>query len=327
MPIFPTNHLHCFRIVAASMVFAVGSHLAAAELGVSVDDEGATITIDGELFTRYVKQSGTKPILYPVIGPTGDPMTRDYPMRPAGPHEKSDHPHHRSIWFGYEGINGVNFWHEPEPGKTPTKEDGRQRHKRFTTVELDKNTVLLVAETDYLDGEGKVVAEDERTVRFGAADDIRWIDYTIKLWSPEGPLEIGDTKEGAFAVRVAGTMKVDAKLGGKIVSSNGDTDADAWGKPAAWVDYSGPVADQTVGIAMMAHPQSLSAEPRWHVRTYGLFAANPIGAAAYTNGEVQGGLTRPEGEAIVLRHRLVLHRGNHEDADVDQLYEDYASGE
>jgi hypothetical protein len=296
-------------------------------MGVKVGDDAATITIDGELFTRYVYASGSKPILYPVIGPTGEPMTRGYPMEPAGPHEKDDHPHHRSIWFGYEGINGLNFWHEPRNPGDAAPHDGRQVHRGFKTVELDRNTVLLVSQNDYVDAAGNVVAKDERTCRFGADGKSRWIDYAIKLWSPNGPLVIGDTKEGAFAVRVAGTMKVDANRGGKIVSSNGDEDADAWGKPAAWVDYSGPVDGQTVGIAMLAHPDSLQATPRWHVRTYGLFAANPIGAKDYSGGDVEGGLERPEGEAILLRHRILLHEGNHTEADIAGAYTKYAESE
>ncbi len=320
------------RSTWAIALLGLGSQLlspesVAQEMGMKVDDDGVTITIDDELFTRYVTSSATKPILYPLVGPTGKPVTRGYPMESAKPGEENDHPHHRSVWFGYEGINGINFWHEPEDLDHPAPTDGRQIHRGFKTVELDKNTVVLVSENDYVDAAGKVVAKDERTCRFGVDGDTRWIDYTIKLWSPDGPLVIGDTKEGAFAVRVAGTMKVDAQQGGKIVSSNGDEDDDAWGKPAPWIDYSGPVEGETTGIAMLAHPSSLQSEPRWHVRSYGLFAANPIGADAYSNGEVKGGLQREAGEPIVLRHRLILHPGDHTDADIAAAYAKYAESE
>ncbi len=321
------NYSTWVLVVGVLFSSLVVSSASLAEMGVKVDDQGATISIDGELFTRYVFNSGTKPILYPVIGPTGEPVTRGYPMEPAEPDEQDDHPHHRSIWFGYEGINGLNFWHEPKSLDDPAPHDGRQLHRRLKTMELDQNTVLLVSENDYVDAAGKVVAKDERTCRFGTDGQTRWIDYTLKLWSPEGPLVIDDTKEGAFAVRVAGTMKVDAELGGKIVSSNGDEDHQAWGKPAAWVDYCGPVAGETVGIAIFAHPTSLQAEPRWHVRTYGLFAANPMGAKDYSGGQVAGGLERPEGEPIVLRHRILLHQGNHVDADIAGAYTRYAETE
>ncbi len=316
------THLRLLGLLAALLVQY--SAAGAAELGVNVDDDGATITIDGELFTRYMVNSGTKPILFPVIGPTGQPVTRGYPMQPVGPDEQSDHIHHRSVWFGYEGINGTNFWHEPSDSSKPSSHDGRQFHRGFRTVELDNDTVLLVTENDYVDGDGNVVAKDERKCQFGVDGETRWIDYTVKLWSPKGPLVLGDTKEGAFAVRVAGPMKVGAKLGGKFVSSNGDTNGDAWGKPAAWVDYSGPVDGETIGIAILAHPTSLQPEPRWHVREYGLFAANPIGASDYSRGAATGGLERPEGEPITLRHRVLIHKGDHVDADIAGAYAEYA---
>ena len=59
----------------------------------------------------------------------------------------------------------------------------------------------------------------------------------ITIKATEGDVTFGDTKEGTFGVRVAGTMKVDERLGGRIVNSEGLTNGDAWGKPADWVDY------------------------------------------------------------------------------------------
>lgn len=298
------------------------------KISVEIDDQGATISIDGELFTRYLINSGTRPVLWPVIGPTGKRMTRAYPMTEQGPHENADHPHHRSIWFGYEGINGVNFWHEPRDLDKLGPHDGRQVHVEFVTAQSDGETATLVTRNEYQNATGEVVALDERTVKFGVDGDARWIDYQIKLWSPEGPLTIADTKEGAFAVRVAGTMKVDAKMGGKIVTSNGDEDVAAWGKPAEWVDYHGPVDGETLGIAILAHPTSHKAMPRWHVRTYGLFAVNPFsGPRAYDQGSERGGIQVAENEPVVLRHRVILHKGDHHDGGIAKAYEQYAESE
>ena len=43
-----------------------------------------------------------------------------------------------------------------------------------------------------------------------------------------------------------------AKLDGVILNSRGNRNADAWGKRAEWVDFSGPDASgETVGIAMV----------------------------------------------------------------------------
>ena len=78
----------------------------------------------------------------------------------------------------------------------------------------------------------------------------------------------------AQAVPVA-VMELDE--GGQIINSNGLTDTKAWGQAAPWVDYSGMVDGQRLGIAILNHPSSFRFPTHWHVRTYGLFAANPFG--------------------------------------------------
>ena len=60
----------------------------------------------------------------------------------------------------------------------------------------------------------------------------------------------------------------------------------AWGMPAKWVDYTGPVDGETVGIAILSHPKSFRPNTRWHVRGYGLFAANPFGHKDFPKPEL-----------------------------------------
>ena len=74
-------------------------------------------------------------------------------------------------------------------------------------------------------------------------------------------------------------MAVDGDRGGKIVNSLEAIDQEAWGKAAAWVDYHGPVGPDEVqaGIAVLNHPSSFRFPTFWHVRTYGLLAANVFG--------------------------------------------------
>ena len=294
------------------------------------EEDGLSVLVDGELFTRYLTNSGTRPVLWPLIGPTGQPMTRAYPVADKGPDDATDHIHHRSVWIGYEGVNGVDYWHEPATGGDRPYKLGKQVHRGFVAVETLGDKARIVAETDWVDSEGAPVCSDRRTLVFGADDNQRWIDYQTDLIASAGPLKIGDSKEGLFALRVAPTMKVDAHLGGKIVTSRGLTDADAWAQHAEWVDYHGPVDGQTVGIAMLAHPESFDRAPRWHVRTYGLFAANPFGELAFSD-ESSDIKKRPvrveiaEGESLRLRYKIILHRGDEREARIAQQYRIYAT--
>jgi hypothetical protein len=167
--------------------------------------------------------------------------------------------------------------------------------------------------------------EDERTLVFGGDSERRWIDFSVTLVANHGPVVFGDTKEGSFGVRVAETMKVDAKLGGRIVNSEGQIDKDAWGKRASWVDYQGPVDGKTVGIAILNHPSSFCYPTYWHVRTYGLFAANPFGVKDFTGDKsADGAYTLEPGKSIKLRYRVLLHKGDEKEGRVAEAFAQFA---
>ncbi|MCA9241038.1 MAG: PmoA family protein [Planctomycetales bacterium] len=326
MSLTPSRCLLLLLTAALAWHVSAKAEAASPRLTVTTNAGGARVMIDGELFCGYLKRSGTKPVLWPVIGPGGEPFTRSYPVGEAQPHEQLDHVHHRSLWFGYEGINGVDFWHEPEFERSRPLPIGSVLHREFVRADSDGLVATLATRNDYRDPAGRVVAHDQRLFRFGLDGDSRWIDCKLSLWSSDGPLVLGDTKEGAFAMRVPGAMKVDEKLGGKFVSSNGDQNDDAWGKPAKWVDYSGPVGDRTAGIAIFAHPSSYHPEPCWHVRSYGLFAANPFGRKPY-NQTGQGGYRSEKGGPVTLRYRVLLHPGDMEHAELSAAFERFASND
>ena len=293
-----------FRVSSVLMlVAALGVSTSAAELQVKQDRDGVTVTVDGQLFTRYLIKSGAKPILWPVVGPTGKEMTRGYPMREAGPDEKKDHIHQRSLWFTHGDVNGISFWHE-DGG------NGEIVHREFLEVRGGKQAVIATR-NDWIGPDGKRQCEDERRFVLGADDDQRWIDVVVTVKANDGPVKFGDTKEGSFGLRVAGSMRVELNRGGHIVNSEGQTDAEAWGRRAAWVDYSGPVGDETLGVAVLNHPSSFRFPSYWHVRTYGLFAANPFGLHDFLRSrQADGSHTLEPGESFTLKYRVIFHQGD-----------------
>lgn len=302
----------------------------AEKLSFSQTEEKVSIRIDGELFTEYLTQSGVRPVLWPIIGPTSEHMTRAYPVAPARDKEEKDHIHHRSMWIGYEGFNAHDYWHEKEKHVTRPFPIGKVLHRKFSSVETVDNTVVIVAENDWLGEKDRLICSDTRTLRFGCQDGKRWIDVLLDLHAKDGPIEIGDSKEGFFALRVAPTMRVDAGLGGKIIASSGKSNEDVWGQRAEWVDYSGPIAGKTVGIAILSHPKSFVPAPRWHVRTYGLFAANPFGEVAFTDPEsdmTKRSLihTVAKNNSLRFRYRVIFHKGTEKDAQIAKEYQTFAA--
>jgi len=282
------------------------------------------ILTGGKPFVTYQSNDGPKPYYFPVIGPTGAPYTRAYPMKTVKG-EDEDHPHQRSMFFTHGNINGVDFW-ASDPKNKPNPRFGSIKETSRTVVHNGQLAAVLRTTDDWLGPDGKKVLEDEREVAFYGVGENRVIDFDITLKATAGPVTFGDTKEGSFGLRVASSMDVKSKMnsGGKIVNAEGITDDAAWGKASPWVDYTGPVDGKTVGIAILNHPDSFRYPTTWHVRTYGLFAANPFGWHDFGQGR-SGEHVLPKGESLQLRYRVVLHAGDTASANLPAVFQAYAN--
>ncbi len=278
------------------------------------------VELGGQLFTEYFFKDVPRPYFYPVMGPGELPMTRNWPMKDA-PDEEHDHKHHRSLWFTHGSVNGHDFWSED-------KDFGKIVHDGFSEIKSGKEGVIR-SRDKWVAADGTLVCTDERTFRVYAPKNPaeRIFDYEITLHASQGDLKFGDTKEGSMAIRLAETMRLKGKVGhGHIVNSAGVRDDQTWGKRAEWCDYYGPVEGKIVGIAIFDHPQNPRHPTWWHVRDYGLFAANPFGQHDFEKlkDKAAGDLVVPAGKSVTFRYRFYLHQGTAEEAQVASKYQDYA---
>lgn len=294
-----------------------GRDLLATNTGVSMVEHGkrVEVRVDGKLVTESIPDDGSKPYFFPLIGPSGAMMTRAFPMK-AVEGEKRDHPHHRSLWFSHGSVNKVDFWSEASG-------HGRIVETSRTVASGGLASGTLRTTDDWVGPDGKKVCEDGRTVTFHAGKDAGVIDFDITLKASEGPVTFGDTKEGTFSLRVPTSMDVISRPGGHIVNAEGVEDKAAWGKASPWVDYSGPVAGKTVGVAILNHPSSFRYPTTWHVRDYGLFAANPFGYHDFGQ-KGSGEFILPRGESIRFRYRIILHDGDAKAAHLPEAFRAYA---
>lgn len=285
--------------------------------GVTLAESGPNVRVllEGRPWTDYRIDAGPKPILFPVIGPTQQPFTRSYPMvKVEG--EDDDHVHQRSFWFTHGAVNGIDFWAE-QPGHGSIRETSRR-------LVRDGGQLGQIQTTDdWLGPDGKRVCRDERSLTFFATRSARILDFEVTVHASDGPVVFGDTKEGSFGLRLASSMDVKRHQGGKITNAEGLTDGDAWGKASPWVDYTGPVEGQTVGVAILNHPDSFRYPTTWHVRDYGLFAANPFGYHDFGRPE-PGAHTISAGGSMTLKYRVILHEGSTESARLPTAFEAYA---
>ena len=312
--------LFCWTVTLPCSVRA-----ASASAGVQITqlDDRLRIEINGQLFSEYHFKEVPRPYFYPVIGPGGLSMTRDWPMKETA-NEEHDHKHHRSLWFAHGDINGVDFWsEEPKAGKTI--------HEEFTEIKSGRDLGVIKSKNKYVAPDGKVICTDDRTLRIYDRPEERLIDFEVTLHAANGELVFGDTKEGTMAIRLNETMRLEPnkfnkdKPTGHIVNSEGVRDGATWGKRAAWCDYNGPVNGKIVGVAIFDHPQNPRHPTWWHVRDYGLFAANPFGLHEFEKKPAGAGkFTVAAGTIVTFRYRFYIHRGDDKEAKVAEHYNEYA---
>lgn len=307
--------------IASFVAFAqlTAAHFSsAADVQLEKSDSGVVVKLSGQPFTTYIFKSGNKPILWPIIGPTGKEMTRAYPMREGNKLEKTDHIHQRSFWFTHGNVNGLDFWAETAKPEL----QGRIEHNEL--VKAEGNTI--VTKNTWLGPDGTKICADERTLRFGGDAAARWIDFDVTVTALADKVAFNDTKEGSFGLRVDETLKVDAKMGGKIVNAEGIEDVAAWGKASPWVDYHGPAQGDHVGIAILNHPSSFRFPSHWHVRPYGLFAANPFGLHDFSPSlkEGAGAHEMKQGEKFTLRYRVIFHKGDEKEGKIADAFKKYS---
>jgi hypothetical protein len=303
--------------------------------GVKLTDLGGRVRVEigGQLFTEYHYGTNVpRPILYPVIGPTGAGLTRNYPMKTVEG-EEHDHPHHRGIQWSHMRVNEVSTWADP-PGKPGGHKVGTTVHRKFLQLESGARTGVLRSENQILAPDGQPICDEFLTLRFHAGP-ARVLDYEIELRAAHGEVVLGDQKDGGMSIRVAESMRVQkprvkgqktAPPGdGHIVTSEGARDAEAWGKRAKWCDYHGPVEGRTVGVAIFDHPSNPRHPTWWHVRTYGLFSANPFGLSSFEKNPDKnaGNMTIPAGRSVTFRYRFYFHEGDEKQGRVEEHYAAY----
>jgi hypothetical protein len=321
---FSRAFLACGLGLLTGCVLVVSWSCAAAEKDaeVQIKDQNGVLRVEigGSLFTEYHYSGGPRPYLYPIQGPGGVMMTRHWPLKEVGDEER-DHPHHKSLWFTHGDVNGVDFWADGT-------NKGTIVHAKFSQIRSGRKQGVVKEQNRWMTPKGRCVLTEERVFRFYGRGTARILDFDTTLQAMDEDVVLGDTKEGSMAIRVAETMRLKGAHGsGHIVNSEGVRDADTWGKRAAWCDYYGPAENRLVGVAIFDHPANPRHPTWWHVRDYGLFAANPFGIHDFEKKPAgAGNLKIQAGKSITFRYRFYFHDGDERTARVADYYQEYSRG-
>lgn len=301
-------------------------------------DDTIAVQVGGKPFTTYYfGPQAPKPFLHPLRSAEGTIVTREWPMVKNIPGESHDHPHQRAMFFAHGDINGIDFWGEQTLSKQAetargvyyASEDLPKGRTVFRSLEEDRggaHSGVIWADFDLVSPDSRVIGKETQAYTFRGNKTERIIDCEFIIRADHGPLKLGDTKEGTFAIRLTPALNSPPA---RMVNSNGaQGEKDIWGKKADWVDYYGDVNGEELGIAIFDNPRNLRHPTTWHARGYGLFAANPFGLHDfYNNPKINGSYTIPAGESLTLRYRVLIHHGDYRQAGVAAAYRRYAEGE
>ena len=267
--------------------------------------------------------------IHPLYSLDGEILTEDFP---------SDHLHHRGIFWAWHQVlvgdkrvgdgwslkdiawdvydaktlsldNGSSalkvkvFW------KSPLWTDAEGRQKPF----VKETTVIRVSPVRDLPRRS---GHESRVTSHGSRGDIRKIDFEISLLALEDGVRIGGAANkkayGGFSARIR--LPKDISFTGQV----GDvTPAGTPIEAGPWLDFSGNFGEQgqVSGLAILCH-RSLPGYPQhWILRRTG-----SMQNAVYP-GQKPVSLSREE--PLVLRYRLIVHRGDAQWVDLNKLQAQY----
>ena len=348
---YQTAMKHPLALLALLAAFGQAAVAQEVKLVEQKDKRQVDVLVDGQPFTSYVYWSDQKkPLLSPLRTAQGNIFTRGFPLEKiAG--ERTDHPHHISSWFNYGDVNGTDFWNSPPEGYTHKGKMpyGAVKHKSIKTINGGNGAATLEVSSDWIMADGSKVLQQDETLVFRAAKDLRIIDRIITLTAQEKDAVFHDSKEGAIAIRVtraleepstkpeiftdaAGIPTTVAKLdntgvNGVYLSSEGAVgEKDAWSTRAKWMTLSGNVRGEDVCVGIFDHPKNVTYPTYWHCRGYGLFAANPFGAKEFPKGNPSKkalNFTLKAGQSETFRFRILIHSGKLDAAQTEAQYQQF----
>jgi hypothetical protein len=300
---------------------------AVGQVQITTGPEKIAVRIDGKPFTEFFVAGAdvTKPYLHPLRAASGTYVTRMWPMENVAEeaNDTKDHQHQRGVWFAHDSVNGLDFWNNEASYTTPNR--GKIVVKPPVAARNGLNDGAIAATFEWQDLKGAPLLREDRVMTFYRDPVLRTIDFDITLTAIQ-KLTFGDSKDGTFGIRIRPVLQED-KGTGHILNADGlAAEKEAWGKPSNWCDYSGDVHGEKLGIAVFDNPANPRHPVRWHVRSYGLFAANEFGLSVFTNDKSQNGsVTVAPGQSLRYRYRIIVHPGDAKSADIAALWTKYAS--
>ena len=243
------------------------------------------------------------PYFHPLRTADGRLLTWDRPP---------DHLWHHGLWFGWKFINKVNYWELDAKTARPAGRTSWSNVRVSTGRELEARIDMDLAYRPA--GEDLPVLSEKRTIEISppGADGVYAIDWTC-AFKADADVVLDRTPlpgepEGQVWGGYAGlSLRLAEGLSERVVMTS-DGPVDAWtddryrGRHAA-LDYSGLVGGRPAGVAILDHAANPRSPSPWYViRSVEMSFFTPAVLCFEP-------LALRQGEAIVLRYRVLIHPG------------------
>ena len=290
--------------VAAQPPAVLPSAPPAPRLSVERLDDRVIVRVDDRTFTCYRFGAGQKyPYFYPVNGPVSGVSVTTESSLPW--------PHHRSLFFGSDKVNGGNYWQEGN-------EEGQIVSRGPSVVVSGPDRVVITDECEWRKPGTAPVLVDRREIRIAAPSPaLRTLRFKVVL-VPQTEVRIERTNHSLFAARVA--PELSAQAGGVLRNAAGALgEKGTFGASSPWCDVSGTRFGLAEGLAIFDSPRNRWYPSRWFTRDYGFLSPTPF------NWLDDTGLRLAKGEALELEYMVVVHAGDAAEAGIAELFEKWKS--
>lgn len=286
-------------VLAATLAGSIGGEPMRAEL----KSDRVAIFNGGRLFTEYLFTADEKyPYFFPVNGPhSGESVTS---------RRNEKYPHHSSIFFGCDRVDGGNFWQEGN-------DRGRIVSKDVRLVRASGDEVVFEQDCRWERLGSEAPFSDHRRIAISAPSaEERIIDFDITLTALLA-VRIEKTNHSLFSVRMAPDLSPTG--GGSLTNAHGGSaERGTFGRPAPWADCRGTRGGATEGVAVLVHPDNRWSPSPWFTRDYGFLSPTPM------NWIDAKGVAFAPGEKLRLRYRVIVHGDNPRPAALQAHFERWA---
>jgi hypothetical protein len=220
------------------------------------------------------------------------------------------YPHHTSLFFGCDLVNGGNYWQEG-------LERGRIISVNAEILRQGGDSVIITDECIWSRPDAISPIKDTRRYTITSPSEaISQIDVEIKMETLMD-VTIKKTNHSLFSARMAADLAV--TNGGTMINAEGaKSEKNTFGKGSPWIDFYGKRGNAIEGLAIFQHPSNPWYPSPWFTRDYGFMSPTPM---YWPENDIDTFMKK--GTVLTLRYRVLVHSGDYLQAKIAEEFAKY----